>query len=261
MNTTRGGWSTLPSESERAQHNRKVLVGLVAGGVLFALVVAVCVGVVARDLTKDFIGTARPVQDASQVPVANQLPAAPAGVTDNGAIRIGDPGAKVTVRVVADLQCPACQMFEKANAKVLEEAVTSGSAAVEYNVISFLDRASTSQYSSRAGNASYCVAEADPSKYQAWLATMFEQQPAEGGDGLPDDRLIELARDAGYTDSAVAQCITDRKYDPYLRAKTKEILASGIKSTPSVFVNGQQVTEAKLLFAPDGLGSLVTAAR
>lgn len=261
MNTTRGGWSDLPSESERAQHNRKVLVGLVAGGVLFALVAAVCVGVVARDLTKDVIGTPRPVQNASQVPVANQLPVAPAGVTDNGAIRIGDPGAKVTVRVVADLQCPACKGFEAANAKVLEDAATSGSAIVEYNVISFLDRASSTQYSSRAGNASYCVAEADPSKYQGWLAAMFEQQPREGGDGLPDDRLIEIARDAGYPDPAVAQCITDRKYDGYLRAKTTEILAGGIKSTPSVFINDQQVSEAKQMFSPDGLGPLIAAAR
>lgn len=261
MNTSQGGWSTLPSESERAAHNRKVLVGLVAGGVLFALVAAVCVGVVARDLTKDVIGTPRPVQNASQVPVANQLPGAPAGVTDNGGVRIGDPGAKVAVRVVADLQCPACKGFEAANAKVLEDAVTSGSAIVEYNVISFLDRASSTEYSSRAGNASYCVAEADPSKYQAWLAAMFEQQPKEGGDGLPDDHLIEIARAAGYADPAVAQCITDRKYDAYLRAKTKEILASGIKSTPSVFINDQQVTDSQQIFTPDGLAPLLTAAR
>ncbi|WP_433664534.1 DsbA family protein [Nocardia sp. CA-128927] len=267
MNTTQSGWSTLPSEPERAQHNRKVLIGLVAGGVLFALVAAVCVGIVARDLSKDVIGTPKAVQNASkltpssQLPPANPLLAAPAGVTDNGAVRIGDPAAKVVVRVVADLQCPACQMFEKANAKVLEDAVTSGSAVVEYNVISFLDRASSSQYSSRAGNASYCVAEADPSKYQAWFAAMFEQQPAEGGDGLPDDRLIEIARDAGYADPTVAQCITDRKYDPYLRAKTKELLAGGIKSTPSVFVDGQQVTDAQHIFGQDGLAPLVTAAK
>ncbi|WP_405163459.1 DsbA family protein [Nocardia sp. NBC_01499] len=255
MNTTQGGWSNLPSEPERAEHNRKVLVAIVAGGVLFALVAAVCVGLVGRDLRENVVGTPMAVQSSSP------LPGTPAGVTDNGAVRIGDPGAKTVVRVVADLQCPACQAFEKANAKVLEDAVTSGSAIIEYNVISFLDRASSSQYSSRAANASYCVAEADPSKYQAWLASMFEQQPAEGGDGLPDDRLIEIAKDTGYTDSAVAQCITDRKYDPYLRAKTKDILGSGIKSTPSVFINGQQVTDAQHLFGLDGLGPLVTAAR
>ncbi|MFC9439494.1 DsbA family protein [Nocardia sp. NPDC057030] len=261
MNTTQGGWSTLPSEPEREAHNRKVLAALIAGGVLFALVAAVCVGIVARDLTKDVIGTPKPVQNASPLPVAEQLPATPAGVTDNGAIRIGDPAAKVVVRVVADLQCPACQMFEKANAKALEDAATGGSAIVEYNIISFLDRASTTQYSSRAGNASYCVAEADPSKYQGWLAAMFQNQPAEGGDGLPDERLLELARDAGYTDPAVAQCITDRKYDPYLRTKTKELLAGGITSTPSVFVNGKQVTEPQPLFGPEGLTPLITAAR
>ncbi|MFF3227471.1 DsbA family protein [Nocardia suismassiliense] len=255
MNTTQGDWSSLPSESQRAAHNRKVLVGLVTGGVLFALVSALCVGIVAQDLTEDVVGTPKPVQNSVQ------LPGAPAGVTDTGAVRIGDPGAQVVVRVVADLQCPACQMFDRANARVLQEAAASGSAIVEYNVISFLDRASTNQYSSRAGNASFCVAEADPSKYQGWLVAMFDNQPAEGGDGLADDRLIEIARESGYADTAVAQCITERKYDSYLRVKTKEVLASGVNSTPSVFVNGQQVADAEHLFAPDGLGPLISATR
>ncbi|GAA5090667.1 hypothetical protein GCM10023319_43440 [Nocardia iowensis] len=255
VNTTQGGWSTPPQDPERAAHNRKVLIALVAGALLFVAVSAISVGIVAQDLSKDVVGTATAAQHTSQ------LPSVPAGVTDSGAVRTGDPGAQVVVRVVADLQCPACQGFEQANAKVLEDAAATGAAIIEYNVISFLDRASTTQYSSRAGNASYCVGEADPSKYQAWFAMMFDQQPAEGGDGLTDGRLIEIANEAGYTDPAVAQCITDRKYDGYLRAKTQEIIASGIRSTPSVFVNGEQVADAEQLFAKDGLAPLITAAR
>jgi protein-disulfide isomerase len=186
---------------------------------------------------------------------------APANVLDNGAVRVGKPDAKVTVRVVMDLQCPACKAFEEANGKVLEDAVRDGDAAVEYSVITFLDRASTTEYSSRAGNAAFCVANSGVDKYQAWLSEMFTQQPEEGGDGLPDSALIDIAESVGYTDPAVAQCITDREYDTYLRTKTDEVLNSGVNSTPSVTVNGEQVTDAAALMSPNGLAASIAAAR
>ncbi|WP_245746576.1 DsbA family protein [Nocardia altamirensis] len=257
-------------DDDRDSHNRRVLYAMVAGALLFVVVAVTCVGIVANDLSKDFIGTAvaagPPGQDSRTLPVKPAPPVGqisltvPAGVTDNGAVRVGEPSARAVVRVVADLQCPACQAFEKANAKALEEATKNGTAVVEYNIISFLDRASTTQYSSRANNASYCVAESDSSKYQSWLASMFEQQPAEGGDGLPDRKLIEIAEAAGYTDPAVAQCITERKYDAYVRSNTKDILATGINSTPSVFINGKQIEQGTQLFTTDGLAGPIAAA-
>jgi protein-disulfide isomerase len=186
---------------------------------------------------------------------------APANVLANGAVRVGEPDAKVTVRVVMDLQCPACKAFEEANGKVLEDAVRDGDAAVEYSVITFLDRASTTEYSSRAGNAAFCVANSGVDEYQAWLSEMFTQQPEEGGDGLPDSALIDIAESVGYTDPAVAQCITDREYDTYLRTKTDEVLNSGVNSTPSVTVNGEQVTDAAALMSPNGLAASIAAAR
>lgn len=182
----------------------------------------------------------------------------PAGLTATGTVRVGDSNAKVVVRVVADLQCPACKQFEKRNAKTLEDATKNGTAIIEYDVISFLDRASSTQYSSRAANASYCVAGQDHSKYQGWFAAMFEQQPAEGGSGLPDSKLIEIAKHAGYTDPAVAQCITDRTYDTYLRDKTKRVLNGDVNATPTVFVNGKKLDSSQL---SDGLEAAIAAAR
>ncbi|MGX1777790.1 DsbA family protein [Nocardia brasiliensis] len=258
MNTSRSGWPSLPPSGDR---NRTVLACMVAGALLFAVISGASVVIVAQDLSRDFVGTAVAAPQAQQ-PATGQQPAAeqqqplaatPANVTANGAIQIGDPAAKNVVQVVADLQCPACQAFEQANATALEDAATRGSALIEYNIISFLDRASTTQYSSRAGNAAYCVAEADPAKFQGWLATMFEQQPAEGGAGLPDTELIAIAQGAGYTESTVAQCITDRRYDTYLRTKSKEIIDGGIRSTPTVLINNHPVADPKQLFTPNGL--------
>ncbi|WP_330253249.1 DsbA family protein [Nocardia sp. NBC_00565] len=221
----------------------------VVAALLFAVVGVVGVVVVQKSRTNVISGVATAVTASSGT--------TPAGVTAAGAVRVGDSNAKVVVRVVADLQCPACKQFEKRNAKVLEDAAGNGT-AIEYDVISFLDRTSSTQYSSRAANASYCVAGQDHSKYQGWFAAMFEQQPAEGGSGLPDSKLIEIAKSAGYTDPSVAQCITDRKYDTYLRDKTEQVLSGDVNATPTVFVNGKKLDSSQL---SNGLGAAIAAAR
>ncbi|MGW5385582.1 DsbA family protein [Nocardia sp. NPDC003963] len=248
MSTYPGGWQQPP---QNQGPNRRLLVILTPFLVLIVTAAAIGIGLLARSAAAD---------DVAGVATAVGGSSAPANVAADGAVRVGEPDAKVTVRVVMDLQCPACKAFEAANGTVLEDAVRDGTAAVEYSVITFLDRASTTEYSSRAGNAAFCVANSGVAHYQAWLADMFAEQPAEGGDGLPDSALIDIAESAGYTDPAVAQCITDRQYDSYLRTKTDEVLNSGVNSTPTVVIGGEQVSDAGALMSPDGLAPLIAAA-
>ncbi|MGO4616753.1 DsbA family protein [Nocardia sp. 2YAB30] len=256
MSKNPGGKSNPLLAAERADRNRKIFIQVAVAAVLVGLVAAIGIGIAVKKARKDDPGPTPSIAATGNMNTGGT----PGSITDNGAVRIGKPDAKVTVRVIADLQCPACKAFEAANSQVLADAVNNGTAKVEYNVIAFLDKASTTQYSSRAANASYCVAESDPTKYQAWLAAMFAQQPAEGGSGLPDDKLIQIAKDAGYTDGAVAQCITERKYDKYIQARTKDVLESGIQSTPSIFVNGKQIQSSQEIFGPGGLAPTIAAA-
>ncbi|WP_062992771.1 DsbA family protein [Nocardia anaemiae] len=244
MSIPQGGWSGPPSAARSS--NSAVVVLVVVAALIFVVVGVVGVVVVQKSNV------------VSGVAMAASSEATPAGVTAAGAVRVGDANAKVVVRVVADLQCPACKQFEKRNAKTLEDAAKNGTAIIEYDVISFLDRASSTQYSSRAANASYCVAGQDHSKYQGWFAAMFEQQPAEGGSGLPDSKLVEIAKNAGYTDPSVAQCITDRTYDSYVRDKTDRVLNGDVNATPTVFVNGKKLDSSQL---SNGLDAAIAAAR
>ncbi|MFE9323851.1 DsbA family protein [Nocardia sp. NPDC052278] len=246
MSIPQGGWAGPPTESRSS--NRAVVILVAVAAVLFVVVGVVGVVVVQKSNVISGAATAAGAGSGTT----------PAGVTATGAVRVGDSNAKVVVRVVADLQCPACKQFEKRNAKTLEDAAKNGTAIIEYDVISFLDRASSTQYSSRAANASYCVAGQDHSKYQGWFAAMFEQQPAEGGSGLPDSKLVEIAKNAGYTDPSVAQCITDRKYDTYLRDKTEQVLNGDVDATPTVFVNGKKLDSSQL---SNGLDAAIAAAR
>ncbi|WP_084487316.1 DsbA family protein [Nocardia sienata] len=207
----------------RADRNRKIAIQVGVAAVLVALVAAIGIGLAVRNSGSGEVG------------------AVPAVATDNGAIRVGRPEAKAIVRIVADMQCPVCKQFEADHGELLSKSVADGTAAIEYNIVSYLDQMSSTEYSTRAANASYCVAETGTDKYQDWLKLMFEQQPPERSAGLTDEQLIAIAQQAGYTDPAVADCITDRKYDGFVAAKSQESLDEGIDGTPTVFVNGDKV--------------------
>ncbi|MFR9753029.1 DsbA family protein [Nocardia sp. 004] len=247
--------SNYPSYQQPSPHqapNRRLFVILTPFLVLLVVAAAAGIGLLARPAVADKIPGVATVANNSSIP---------ANVSADGSVLVGSPDAQVTVRVVMDLQCPACKAFEQANGEVLEESVDNDTAAVEYSVITFLDRMSTTEYSSRAGNASFCVANSGVDNYQTWLSDMFTLQPSEGGSGLPDSALIDIAESAGYTDPAVAECITERRYDAYLRTKTDEVLNSGVHSTPTVTVNGERVTDTAALMGRNGLAAVIAAAR
>ncbi|MFE7718830.1 DsbA family protein [Nocardia rhizosphaerihabitans] len=248
MTTVSTGKQNPLAAAEAADKRRKLAIQIGVAAVLVALVAAIGIGIAMN--RSDTEGTTSSVA---------QLPATGGSVTETGTVRIGNPDAKVKVRVVADLQCPACQQFEAANGEALAKAAADGTAVVEYQIISFLDRASSTQYSSRAANASFCVAKSDPSLYQTWLQTMFAKQPAEGTAGLSNEQLIQIATDVGYTDPAVATCINDKPYNDYITQVTQQTLSSGVKSTPSVFINGE-LNQSDAIFTENGLASVIADA-
>ncbi len=186
--------------------------------------------------------------------LANRSPdepgATPPGLTSDGSVRFGPEDATVTVQLVEDFQCPACQQFETAYGDLLAQYREDVDTAVEYRTIAFLDQASTTDYSSRALNASMCVLDdAGPDAWSTMHEALFTQQPAEGGAGLSDDQLTRIATDSGAGD--VASCIADRPYDDWAGSTTEAVFDDGVTSTPSVFVNGEQVDPADLEAAVD----------
>lgn len=187
--------------------------------------------------------------DTTGIPTLPAPTTAPSGapITSDGAFRISTAGeVAVAVTVVEDLACPACKAFEAAYGDTLDEISKMPGAAVDYRIISFLDRMSSDDYSSRAANASYCVWNRpgdNASRQATWLKfqrSAFTNQPSEGGKGLPDSQLISLAKAAGATD--VDSCISSKKYASEVTATTKATMDQpGFSGTPTIMVNGQPV--------------------
>jgi protein-disulfide isomerase len=190
--------------------------------------------------------------------------AAPAAVTESGAIRLpADTGSALgpavqpqhVLTIYEDFQCPICKEFEGSFGGAIDALRNSGTVAVDYHPIAILDRSSSTHYSTRAANASLCVADESTATWRRFHTALFEQQPPEGGAGLTDQRLIDIARGAGASE-AVGDCITAGAFDDWITESTDDVLAGGVSATPTVELDGHTLE----LTRPDALTAAVTAA-
>jgi protein-disulfide isomerase len=163
--------------------------------------------------------------------------ALPAGATAAG-VAVGDSGAPVTIDLYLDFQCPACAQYEQQVEATIDGLVASGRARVVYHPVAYLDRFSSTRYSSRSSAAAGCAADAGV--LPRFVRLLYRNQPPEGGAGLPDERLVELGAQAG-AGADLATCVQDGRYAGWTRAVTDAASRAGISATPTVLVNGEEI--------------------
>ncbi|MBT0567240.1 thioredoxin domain-containing protein [Williamsia sp. CHRR-6] len=213
-------------------------------GTLVVVVIAVAVGIglIATKSNKDAQGGKTPT-----------VVSADGGfVVKNAATTVpGRPPvpARATLTVIEDFQCPICKDFEATYGDAITQLQVTPGLTIEYKPIAFLDRASTTEYSTRAGSASLCVAEATAGSgnYDTWLKfhnVLYANQPAENSAGLPNSKLKELAASAG-APASVNSCIDNVDYKKWLARQTAKVLPT-IQGTPTLLLNGKplQTTDA-----------------
>jgi hypothetical protein len=84
--------------------------------------------------------------------------ALPAGVTAEGdGMATGETGVRVDAYI--DFLCPFCRQFEAASGDALKQMVAERLITLVYHPLGFLDRLSTTAYSSRASAASGCASD------------------------------------------------------------------------------------------------------
>jgi len=180
----------------------------------------------------------RAVQTPGIAPEATPVPSAP-----------NEPGI-VAITIWIDYLCPVCGEFEAENGELIRTLVDSGAATVEYHPIAILTSLSAgTQYSLRAANAAACVSNYNPDAFFDVNAGMFANQPAEGTEGLTDDQLLEIARDAGATSTSLERCIDDGRFTEWVKAATTRAgngplpvegtEVENVRGTPTVLVNGE----------------------
>ncbi len=211
-------------EAERAELRRRNRIAQGFGLVLLALVVGIGASVqAARDTTG---------ADA----------AVPQGAVATYAVPYGDEDPEVVVDVYEDFMCPFCGQFESAGQGTIEQLADTPGVQFRYHVLAFLDRASSTNYSMRSSNAYAVVLDAaGPEAAKTFHDALYAEQPAEGSAGLSDDRLIELAAEAGAQGSEVEDAIRSKRFEQWVRNGTDAASQDGVNQTPTVKVDGEEV--------------------
>jgi len=177
---------------------------------------------------------------------AGEAPDAPNISAETGAIAVGD--GDDTLDTYIDFMCPICNQFEQVYGPSILDLVDDGTITLNIHPIAILDRYSQgTEFSTRAANAMYCVAEADADASVPFMQAMFENQPAEQTPGLTNEQILEIASSVGVT--GIDSCVNDGRYSRFVSAMTEQTPlqpgAAGI-GTPTVAVNGEVIANSEL---------------
>lgn len=215
---------TRPTSTKKKTPNSTYYIATVVGVVVIAMVFAVSYAVYT---SKDKTG---------------QIGAVPLNTVNSYGMAVGDPNAKAQVVIYEDFQCPYCDEFETAAKAQLTQAAADGKAYVIYYPIAFLDRASTTNYSTRALNAFGVVLNASGvTVADKFHDLLYENQPAEETAGLTDDQLIGYAVAAGADKAAVSQPISNLAFEQWTVNATDHASQNQVTGTPTVLVNGTKM--------------------
>ncbi|WP_026551207.1 thioredoxin domain-containing protein [Arthrobacter sp. H20] len=149
--------------------------------------------------------------------------------------------ASEPVQVVSyvDVNCVFCAEFESTHADQIQEWLDAGEITMEHRNLAYLDRNSSTDYSSRGANALACVAEESPEAYFDYSAGLFANY--ENGE-LDDDGLATLASSVGAVD--ISTCLSESTFRPWVNFTTAAAELDGISGTPTIYVDGEAVPEA-----------------
>lgn len=154
--------------------------------------------------------------------------------------RLGDPNSKVKIDLFEDFQCSSCKTYTNQHeGAVIEQIVNAGKAYYEFHQYAFMDSESGDKGSTRAALASECAAEQN--RFWDFKKLVFNNQTGVAGQ-FPDERLIAFAKTLGLDTDQFKTCLETAKYQTNLDAGFKLGQEMGVTGTPSVFVNGKNVS-------------------
>lgn len=217
---------------------------ITAVGVAVVVIAAVVIGLVVANSGSGSAESTDPTKVAAGFPES---------VRNDDGVVMAKAGAKVTVEMYVDLQCPACKEYETRVASTLEKLVADGTVKLVVHPVAILDRMSSTEYSTRAGAAVGCAA--DEGKFWQYTKVLYSEQPPENGDGLPASKLVSLGAKVGLTSDTFTTCVTDETYRQWVTDLTKAA-SDEISGTPTVLVDGKTVADA----SAQGLEDAVNAA-
>jgi len=272
-------------DERRAAARTTAVVAAVAGVVIVALVIALVVvttrsGVPSASPTATATGTQ--TADSSAAPTVSDQP-----MTDLSAGQIAPPNADATqswievkaanvaanaliVDMHVDFQCPWCGIAETNFGQAFDALAERGDIIYRLHIRTFVgDMIIKNDSSLRASMAAACADVVG--SFLPYFQTVFTNQPQEGV-GYTDQQLaVDFATQAGLSGDTLARfqaCYSNaqtRDFATNMEANNWNLtttnynvtLSQAIHSTPSIFVNGNQLDLGTIMQTSSPYGSLI----
>jgi len=152
-----------------------------------------------------------------------------------GEVFVGPEDAPVTIIEYASMTCPHCANFHKGTYKLLKEKyIDTGKARLIFREFPFDDLALAAFMLARC---------AGDDKYFGMIDVLSEKQAVwTSRDNNPADELFKIARLAGFTQESFNACLQNKEIAAGVHAvKDRASLKFGVRSTPTFFINGEQL--------------------
>jgi protein-disulfide isomerase len=168
---------------------------------------------------------------------------------DGQALVIGTNPKAPKVVVYEDFLCPYCREFESSSRATLRNAAEKGKVVVEYRPFHLLQ----DDYSTEALTAWAAVLDKGTAEQALkFHDLLYENQPYESDSNKPSvDDLVDLAKKAGVTDSAVQDAMR-RSNQEFVDAADTSATDAGVQGTPTVIFDGKP-----LVGSPSQLADMV----
>lgn len=156
-------------------------------------------------------------------------------------LTVGDVNSPAKIEVFEDFQCPACVSFtQDIEPLVISQLVETGKAYYVFHNYPFLDRNSITKESQDSANASLCANE--QGKFWEYHDTLFANWNGENEGNLSRPRLIQFASAVDLNVDDFTACLDEDRYADEIQASLDLGSSMGVSGTPTVFVNGQQIS-------------------
>lgn len=154
---------------------------------------------------------------------------------------VGDMNAPVLVEVWEDFQCPACRTYSaEVEPLIINNYVEPGHVRYVFRHFPFLDERVASNESQQSANASMCAAEQE--RFWDYHDMLFANWDGENRGAFSDKRLVAFAEALGLDMDSFNSCFQTNKYRDEIAQDKADGQQIEVAGTPSVFVNGQQLS-------------------
>lgn len=170
-------------------------------------------------------------------------------------LTLGSADAKVTIVEYASMTCPHCAHFENDVFDNLKKKyIDSGKVRFVYREFPLDNLAAAVSMLARCagGDKTFPLIQTFYAKQQDWAFTQ----------GNPVPKLLDIAKQAGFTQESFDKCLTDQKLlDQITAQRTRASDTFGVNATPTFFINGKKLQDTPTLEAFDKVIEPLLAAK